>query len=80
MQEKKYKSPLKKLVIFFEKSRDSWKEKYFEKKIELKRVTNRIYDLEKRKDDWKDRAIKAEEALKDLKANPISMDKKKTIK
>jgi hypothetical protein len=45
MQEKKYKSPLKKLVKFFEESRDKWKEKYVEKSKELKRVTNRIYDL-----------------------------------
>ena len=30
MQEKTYKSPLKKLVKFFEKSRDKWKNKYFE--------------------------------------------------
>lgn len=66
MQEKKYKSPLKKLVKFFEESRDKWKEKYFEKTKELKRVTNRIYDLENRKDEWKIRALNAEEKLKNL--------------
>ncbi len=79
MQEKIYKSPIKKLVKFFESSRDNWKRKYYEKKIELKRATNRIYDLEKRKDEWKDRAIKAEQRLneppKDL---PIEKSKKKT--
>ncbi len=46
MQEKTYKSPLKKLVKFFEKSRDNWKNKYFKKKKELKRATNRIYEPE----------------------------------
>jgi len=66
MQEKQYKSPLKKLVKFFENSRDKWKEKYFEKTKELKRVTNRIYDLENRKDEWKKRALNAEKRLKNL--------------
>ena len=70
MQEKKYKSPLKKLVKFFEESRDKWKEKYFEKTKELKRVTNRIYDLENRKDEWKIRALNAEEKLKNLNIEP----------
>jgi len=65
MQEKKYKSPLKKLVKFFEESRDKWKEKYVEKSKELKRVTNRIYDLEIRKEHWKKRALKAERKLKE---------------
>ena len=66
MQEKKYKSPLKKLVKFFEQSRDKWKEKYLKKTKELKRVSNRIYDLENRKDEWKKRALNAEEKLKSL--------------
>ncbi len=70
MQEKTYKSPLKKLVNFFEQSRDNWKEKYFEKKIELKRATNRIYDLENRKNEWKERAIKAEKQLNEIDENP----------
>lgn len=76
MREKEYKSPLKKLVVFFEKSRDSWKTKYFDKRKELKRVTNRIYDLEKRKDTWKDRALKAEQELQELKNNQPANKKK----
>ena len=65
MQEKKYKSPLKKSVKFFEESRDKWKEKYIEKSKQLKRVTNRIYDLETRKEHWKKRALEAERKLKE---------------
>jgi predicted nucleic acid-binding Zn-ribbon protein len=66
MENKEYKSPLKKLVKFFEQSRDIWKKKYIEKKKELKRVTNRIYDLEKRKEHWKERAMRAEEKVQQL--------------
>jgi chromosome segregation ATPase len=69
MQEKTYKSPLKKLVRFFEQSRDNWKNKYFEKKKELKRATNRIYDLESRKEEWKERALKAEIQLEEMNKN-----------
>ena len=76
MQNKIYKSPLKKLVKFFELSRDNWKEKYFEKKKELKRLLNRIYDLENRKDKWKDRALKAEDKLKEYENNSIENKKK----
>ena len=73
MQEKTYKTPMKKLVRFFESSRDNWKEKYLLKKKDLKRITNRIYDLEKRKDEWKERALEAEAKLKDIEIN-ISKD------
>ena len=66
MQEKTYKSPIKKLVTFFEKSRDNWKDKYLKKKIDLKRAKNQINDLKQRKEDWKDRAIKAENELKEI--------------
>jgi len=76
MQTKIYKSPLKKLVVFFEKSRDSWKEKYMGKKIELKRAKNQINDLKQRKESWKERAIKAEEEL-EKKTIELSKPKKK---
>ena len=76
MQTKIYKSPLKKLVIFFEKSRDSWKVKYVEKKIELKRAKNQINDLKQRKESWKNRAIKAEEELKEKRIELVKPKKK----
>jgi len=76
MQTKIYKSPLKKLVVFFEKSRDSWKAKYVEKKIELKRAKNQINDLKQRKESWKERAMKAEEEL-EKKTIELSKPKKK---
>lgn len=41
-----YKTPLKKLVTFFRRSRDSWKEKTLQSKKELKLCKNRIRFLE----------------------------------
>lgn len=76
MRETPYKSPLKKLVVFFEKSRDNWKDKYLEKKIELKRAKNQINDLKHRKEDWKDRAIEAENKLKEFEKKSSETKKK----
>ena len=72
MQIKTYKSPLKKLVHFFESSRDNWKSKCFEKNIELKRAKNQINDLKNRKENWKERAKRAEDELKEI--NNKSLD------
>ena len=52
---KGYKSPQRKLVKFFEKSRDRWKAKCCEAKIEVKRLKNRVWFLEKSKERWKNR-------------------------
>jgi len=47
--DKEYKSPSRKLVKFFEKSRDNWKAKYRELKYKMKLMQNKIRYLEKRK-------------------------------
>ena len=47
--EKEYKSPSRKLIKFFEKSRDKWKAKYLDLKYKTKLMQNKIWYLEKRK-------------------------------
>ena len=47
--DKKYKSPARKLVKFFEKSRNNWKAKYQELKYKMKLMQNKTRYLEKRK-------------------------------
>ena len=56
-----YKSPLRKLVRFFEKSRNQWKAKCREAKEMVKRLENRVRFLETSKARLKDR-VKALEA------------------
>lgn len=60
-EEKQYKSPQRKLVKFFEKSRDQWKNKCLDAKKTIKRLSNRIRFLEDSKKKLKDQ-------VKDLKA------------
>ncbi len=52
-----YKSPLHKLVRFFEKSRDGWKEKHGKAKIENKYLQNRIRYLERTELQWKQETL-----------------------
>lgn len=81
---KQYKSPRRKLVRFFEKSRDQWKAKCKNAKSTVKRLQNRIRYLEKSKDEWKRKAIELENELAQIKAHenrePESGMVKKTVK
>ncbi len=62
-----YKSPQRKLVSFFERSRDQWKAKCIETKSMLKRLKNRVRFLEKSKEYWKSRVKELEQELAELR-------------
>jgi len=74
VKKKIYKSPRRKLVKFFEKSRDQWKNKCQEAKKTLKRLKNRIRFLEKSKEYWKSRVKELECELAQLKAREQERD------
>ena len=67
-KEKPYKSPARKLVRFFEKSRDQWKSKHHQAKANVKRLSNRIRFLEKSKGQLKNRVQEQEKEIVRLKA------------
>ena len=69
--DKKYKSPSRKLVKFFEKSRDNWKAKYQELKYKMKLMQNKIRYIEKRKTQLNQR-------IKELQQELDQYRKKKT--
>lgn len=58
-----YKSPRRKLVRFFEKSRDQWKTKHHQAKADVKRLTNRIRFLERSKADLQKQVSELQRAL-----------------
>jgi len=69
LQEKSvYKSPERKLIRFFETSRNKWKIKARESKRVLKRLKNRIRFLESSRARWKDKAQRLEVELAQMKA------------
>lgn len=59
---REYKSPVGKLIAFFEKSRDAWKEKYQEAKYNVKKLKNQVHYLKTRKGELKEevRALRAQ--------------------
>ena len=63
-----YTSPPRKLIRFFEKSRDQWKAKCQRAKATVKRLENRVRFLEKSKAQWKARAQELEAENARLKA------------
>lgn len=79
---KQYKSPRRKLVKFFEKSRDQWKAKSIAAKALVKYLKNRIRYLEVSQEKWKSKAIELEKELARLKAqeNRESQQGKKTVR
>ena len=72
---KEYKSPLRKLVRFFEQSRDSWKQKSQERKKKNKYLKKRIGELEKSQEKWKGQAKKREIELKRVKREKEEIEK-----
>ena len=66
MDARDFKSPLAKLVRFFQRSRDKWKEKYRAMKRERKQLANQVRAVEKSRDHWKDIARSARKRAEEL--------------
>jgi septal ring factor EnvC (AmiA/AmiB activator) len=50
---KALKSPLRKLVQFFRRSRDRWKQKHQELKLRCKRLATQVAAVEKSREHWR---------------------------
>lgn len=70
-----YKSPQRKLVTFFEKSRDQWKAKCRDAKALVKRLKNRVRWLEQSRDRWRHQAQALEAELRQIKVDARSRQK-----
>ena len=76
MEGSHYKSPTRKLLQFFEKSRDGWKRKCLEAKVRVKRLGNRVRSLQRSRDQWKEQAMGQREELRQLRQE---LEKQKQI-
>jgi hypothetical protein len=68
-----YKSPQRKLVRFFARSRDQWKAKCLAAKAMGKGLTHRMRFLERSKEHWKRRVQALEGELTRMKAHAQAM-------
>lgn len=59
-------SPLRKLVPFFQKSRDGWKAKYRKLQSTCKLLRNQTRAVEKSRESWRERAEAAEERVAEM--------------
>ncbi len=60
MANTEFRSPLRKLVGFFQASRDNWKEKCQRVKYQFKLLKRRFENLQKNRDLWQQRSRDAE--------------------
>ena len=61
-----YKSPVRKLIKFFEESRNQWKAKCLSAKHQIKLLSNKIRYLEKRKAELTNKVKELEKKLEEL--------------
>jgi hypothetical protein len=74
-KDKIYKSPVRKLAHFFEKSRDQWKAKCREAKVMIKRLKSRIRFLEESRARWKRRTKEHKAELARVKAKKQALER-----
>lgn len=79
----KYLSPQRKLVSFFERSRDGWKRKYKELKRRLKLAENQVRAVEKSRAEWRAKAEQAQQEAHEARTNLARVQaelEKKTVR
>jgi predicted nuclease with TOPRIM domain len=73
-----YRSPQRKLVRFFEKSRNQWKAKCRDAKRMVRRLKNRAAWLEHSRDTWKIRAMQLRQRVHELETELAHRDEART--
>lgn len=66
--ERAFKSPIKKLLKFFATSRDDWKAKHHQLRLQLKKEQNQVRAVEKSREQWRSRAEAARQRVRELEA------------
>lgn len=69
LEQNSYKSPVRKLVNFFEKSRDNWKEKYQRNKKENQKLKNKVCALKTSQQKWKSETLLLRKQVKEAAIN-----------
>ena len=80
METSEFKSPFRKLVSFFRRSRDGWKEKHHAMKRQCRKLANQAAAVEKSREQWRTearnlrrRVTELETELAKQKANLLAM-------
>ena len=76
----RFASPVRKLVTFFERSRDGWKAKYHELKRQRKLDQHHVRAVEKSREQWRQKAEAAEFEVQRLAAEVAEFKKKQALR
>jgi hypothetical protein len=68
-----YRSPRKKLLRFFARSRDGWKAKCLAAKVRCKRLGNQVRAVEKSRQQWRDLAKQQKQRIAELEEELASL-------
>lgn len=68
METQEFKSPPRKLIRFFQRSRDQWKQKHHEVKRACKKLGTQVAAVEKSRRLWRTRAKRLEARVRELEA------------
>ena len=60
------KSPMRKLVQFFRRSRDNWKGKHHAMKRKCRRMANQVAAVEKSREQWRAQALELRQRVTEL--------------
>lgn len=74
--DREWKSPMRKLVAFFQRSRDGWKAKQQSLKVLLKKEQNQVRAVEQSRANWRVKAEAAQEQVARLSAELAALEKK----
>jgi hypothetical protein len=78
--DREWKSPLRKLVAFFQRSRDGWKVKQQALKVLLKKERNQVRAVERSRANWRVKAEAAQEQVARLSAELAALEKKEGVR
>ena len=73
MDTTEFKSPKGKLVRFFQRSRDGWKEKYMESKRNNKKLSNQTRAVEKSRARWRQIARREQQRSRELERELVEL-------
>jgi predicted nucleic acid-binding Zn-ribbon protein len=68
-----FTTPARVQAWFLKRSRDNWKRKYLTKKVDEKRLQNRVADVTKSREQWREQAKGAHERLQELEAENTAL-------
>ena len=73
--ERPFKSPVRKLLSFFRRSRDRWKAKSLDLKQQLKKEQNQVRAVTKSRAAWRDKARAANRQVQELQLELAAIKK-----